>query len=715
MRAHDRGDTADPGVTTANGRGRSWRLVLTPWSEEQRVALRSFGNDESSVLLFALRTDGSKLEVFVTCKVVRRVPWLSKHVMEGEWQPAPAPKTKDERLKLLAQYHEVCDRSTQWQTAGGVQTSVASSAQAPGGAHVPSLLPPPPLALLPPPPQPPPHLPSPSPPPPPKTPPPPAIPAPSSPRDQIGLASDLWDILQCDQPEVASHQGGVRGLYAILAENGRSQTPFAMGVLTMRNLRERIVCIAWEDGFEGSHGHETWVHLDRVVQPASVSTTVCSSCAEVLDCEARQCQCEEASRELAALRTERVAMMQILCSALPHTDGPSSSESLNLLMMAQRLAGEVILSRENAAVELRRVEQRRAEAERRRTELEQQLHAAIQAQRHAEYEAASIRQDLRAAREESALELASTSSTPSTSAAALELAQAAADSAAAAAAASASAAPPLPPPGPPPPRPPPPPPPPTPPAAPAPGPVVLAYERLAEATDGFAKSTDNFPTFAETTRAATDAFADANFVGLGGFGVVYHASTLPLALASSYSSAAAASASAAAAAAAALPAPGPTPAPLVRPRKAAEGALQSEAATPILSRTAGERPEGSKTHIISVPAHLLQDADAIQLAKVPKLLEGPCFGCCLGSKVTFIGTARDRPDPSEPDCGWGYTPCCGQAAHFNCLGRWLTPDDPESGRLVESTSGPVAIELKCPFCKKPLSRSRTRMLRAYAK
>ena len=92
--------------------------------------------------------------------------------------------------------------------------------------------------------------------------------------------------------------------------------------------------------------------------------------------------------------------------------------------------------------------------------------------------------------------------------------------------------------------------------------------------------------------------------------------------------------------------------------------------------------------------------------------EGPCFGCCLGGEVTFIGTARDRPDPSAPDGGWGYTPCCGQAVHFDCLGRWLTPDDPERGRLVESTSGPVAIELKCPFCKKALSRSRTRMLRA---
>ena len=90
--------------------------------------------------------------------------------------------------------------------------------------------------------------------------------------------------------------------------------------------------------------------------------------------------------------------------------------------------------------------------------------------------------------------------------------------------------------------------------------------------------------------------------------------------------------------------------------------------------------------------------------------EGPCFGCCLGGEVTLIGTARDRPDPSEPDGGWGYTPCCGQAVHFDCLGRWLTPDDPDHGRLVESTSGLVAIELKCPFCKKALSRSRTRML-----
>jgi hypothetical protein len=56
---------------------RTWQLILAPWSEAQRAALRRFGNDESSVLLFALRTDGGKLEVFVTCKAPRRAAWLA--------------------------------------------------------------------------------------------------------------------------------------------------------------------------------------------------------------------------------------------------------------------------------------------------------------------------------------------------------------------------------------------------------------------------------------------------------------------------------------------------------------------------------------------------------------------------------------------------------------------------------------------------------------
>ena len=159
----------------------------------------------------------------------------------------------------------------------------------------------------------------------------------------------------------------------------------------------------------------------------------------------------------------------------------------------------------------RRFEQLLAESERRRTELEaerrveQQLDA--EARRRAEDEAVSVQQDLRAAREETAaaLELAQ--------AAAVTSAAAAAAAAASAAAASASAAAPPPP---------------------APGPVVLAYERLAEATDGF---------------------ADANVVGSGGFGVVYRASTLPLALASSSSSASAAAAAASAPASASVAPP----------------------------------------------------------------------------------------------------------------------------------------------------------------
>ena len=159
----------------------------------------------------------------------------------------------------------------------------------------------------------------------------------------------------------------------------------------------------------------------------------------------------------------------------------------------------------------RRVEQLLAESERRRTELEaerrveQQLDA--EARRRAEDEAVSVQQDLRAAREETAaaLELAQ--------AAAVTSAAAAAAAAASAAAASASAAAPPPP---------------------APGPVVLAYEPLVEATDGF---------------------ADANVVGSGGFGVVYRASTLPLALASSSSSASAAAAAASAPASASVAPP----------------------------------------------------------------------------------------------------------------------------------------------------------------
>ena len=48
--------------------------------------------------------------------------------------------------------------------------------------------------------------------------------------------------------------------------------------------------------------------------------------------------------------------------------------------------------------------------------------------------------------------------------------------------------------------------------------------------------------------------------------------------------------------------------------------------------------------------------------------------------------------------------------HFDCLRRWLNPR--EDDRLVESSSGPVLLEAKCPFCSHLLSRSSKRMMRA---
>ena len=92
--------------------------------------------------------------------------------------------------------------------------------------------------------------------------------------------------------------------------------------------------------------------------------------------------------------------------------------------------------------------------------------------------------------------------------------------------------------------------------------------------------------------------------------------------------------------------------------------------------------------------------------------ERPCFGSCLAGLVNFVGEASARPDRDEPEGGWGYTACCKTPAHFDCLGRWLKPEDVETGTtLVDSTSGPVPMALRCPFCKHALSHSSTRMMR----
>ena len=104
------------------------------------------------------------------------------------------------------------------------------------------------------------------------------------------------------------------------------------------------------------------------------------------------------------------------------------------------------------------------------------------------------------------------------------------------------------------------------------------------------------------------------------------------------------------------------------------------------------------------------DIDAVTVAAADEEEEGPCFGSCLGLETTFVGEPCSKPDPTQPDGGWGYTPCCGNRVHFDCLGRWLKPEDAVHGTLVDSARGLVAMELKCPFCKKALSQSSRRML-----
>ena len=85
-----------------------------------------------------------------------------------------------------------------------------------------------------------------------------------------------------------------------------------------------------------------------------------------------------------------------------------------------------------------------------------------------------------------------------------------------------------------------------------------------------------------------------------------------------------------------------------------------------------------------------------------------CRGCCFAGLATFAGEPSSRQDRDAPDGGWGYTLCCGAPVHFDCLGTHLNPTD----KLVDSTRGPVQMELGCPFCRKSLSRASSRQLRA---
>ena len=90
----------------------------------------------------------------------------------------------------------------------------------------------------------------------------------------------------------------------------------------------------------------------------------------------------------------------------------------------------------------------------------------------------------------------------------------------------------------------------------------------------------------------------------------------------------------------------------------------------------------------------------------PDDTEDDCGGSCLAGLFEFTGDPSEKPSLTLPNGGWGYTPCCHTPVHYECMGKHLNP----TGKIVESSRGPVKINLCCPFCKKTISRSTSRML-----
>ena len=117
---------------------KSWKLVLSPWSEGERAALRSFGANASLASLFAVRTNDEQLECYITCKAPRRANWLSANVVAGDWRPAAAPKSAEERRSFLAQYDESIDQSVQGQRNTPSAVGTASLLQHQQSVEVPN-------------------------------------------------------------------------------------------------------------------------------------------------------------------------------------------------------------------------------------------------------------------------------------------------------------------------------------------------------------------------------------------------------------------------------------------------------------------------------------------------------------------------------------------------------------------------------------------------
>ena len=87
-------------------------------------------------------------------------------------------------------------------------------------------------------------------------------------------------------------------------------------------------------------------------------------------------------------------------------------------------------------------------------------------------------------------------------------------------------------------------------------------------------------------------------------------------------------------------------------------------------------------------------------------IDDDCGGSCLAGLFEFTGDPSEKPSLTLQNGGWAYTPCCKTPVHYECMGKHLNP----TGKIVESSRGPVQIDLFCPFCKGIISRSTTRML-----
>ena len=63
---------------------------------------------------------------------------------------------------------------------------------------------------------------------------------------------------------------------------------------------------------------------------------------------------------------------------------------------------------------------------------------------------------------------------------------------------------------------------------------------------------------------------------------------------------------------------------------------------------------------------------------------------------------------SEEMGGWGRTRCCSGLFHYNCLSTWTR--SAVRGETVESTRGPTALPTSCPYCRKELPKTNSRMM-----